>query len=244
MTHANSALILSGPTSGLGLELLRLLIDREYRLILVGRGLTRIQSILNSASCDIHKIDFDLTQTIFDVQANSLELAVLHALQDSRASRVIFVNNAAVIAPIGKVGVVAPSTLSASLAVNLIAPAALCGAAVKYVQSASAELFVMNISSGAAIRPVPGWAAYCAAKAATRQLFEVVRAEQQSNKLRLEHIDPGVLDTKMQTEIRLAPPGQFPLSDQFQRLKAQGLLKLPAEAAKELLSRIEDYFEE
>jgi benzil reductase ((S)-benzoin forming) len=138
---------------------------------------------------------------------------------------------------------VAPSTFPASLAVNLIAPAALCGAAVKYVQSVSAELFIMNISSGAALRPVPGWAAYCAAKAATRQLFEVVRAEQQSNKLRLEHIDPGVLDTKMQSEIRSVAPGQFPLLEQFQRLKSQGLLKLPAEAAKELLSQVQDYFE-
>jgi benzil reductase ((S)-benzoin forming) len=236
-------LILSGPTDGLGLELLRLLTIQEYPLILVGRGLDRIQSILDSASCDIHKIDFDLAQAIFDVQANSLELAVFNALKRSRARRVLFVNNAAVITPIGQVGVVAPSTFPASLAVNLIAPAALCGAAVKYVQSVSAELFIMNISSGAALRPVPGWAAYCAAKAATRQLFEVVRAEQQSNKLRLEHIDPGVLDTKMQSEIRSVAPGQFPLLEQFQRLKSQGLLKLPAEAAKELLSQVQDYFE-
>jgi len=200
--------------------------------------------MLNYASSNLQTIEFDLTQTIVEDKANFLEMEVLDALNRTEAARVVFINNAGVISPIGKIGTIAPSSLSASLAVNVIAPMALCSAAVRYVLSVGAKLFVMNISSGAAARPIPGWGSYCAGKAAARSLFEVMNAEWKPKRVLVEHIDPGVLDTKMQMEICSASQEQFPLVESFQNLKTQNLLKSPDDAAKALLARIEEYFKE
>src|SRR3546814_17816377 len=81
--------------------------------------------------------------------------------------------------------------------VNFHGPIIILGACIRHASSHGAALHVLNISSGAAIRPLPGWGAYCASKAAIRHFFDVAEAEQTLD-LSVRHFDPGVLDTRMQ----------------------------------------------
>lgn len=93
--------------------------------------------------------------------------------------------------------------------------------------SGSRQLTVVHLSSGAAFRPIAGWGAYGMAKAAAAlgwRTFAVERPE-----VRVHHIDPGVVDTDMQRELRAAhDPSAAPIDR----------LKSPAEAALRILLEV------
>ena len=232
------AVLISGPTSGLGLELLRAFVTLSRPLILIGRDLCRVHGLLSVAPCFVQTIECDLAELFDSRAADQLEGAVFDAMKKTRSQRFVFVSNAGVVSPIGQVGDIFPSTLAATFSVNVLAPAAISSGAVKYAKSSGATLNVLNVSSGAAVRPLPGWGAYCATKAAARMLFDVMEQEQQAQ-LCLKHFDPGVIDTKMQREIRAATTDQFPLAGQFQKLSIEGALQKPAEVAERLVTCIE-----
>jgi NAD(P)-dependent dehydrogenase (short-subunit alcohol dehydrogenase family) len=59
---------------------------------------------------------------------------------------------------------------------------------------------VVNVSSGAAVSPVPGWSAYSTAKAAINMLTRAL-AEETPEIVSLA-LRPGVVDTAMQAAIR------------------------------------------
>jgi len=61
---------------------------------------------------------------------------------------------------------------------------------------------IINLSSGAAHRPLEGWSAYCAAKAGTAMLTAAVALEAGDGGVRVYGFQPGVVDTSMQERIR------------------------------------------
>jgi benzil reductase ((S)-benzoin forming) len=95
---------------------------------------------------------------------------------------------------------------------------------------------VLNISSGAAQRPVDGWAAYCASKTALNALSETTQKEQdlRGSGVRVWALAPGVVDTAMQAHIRTAAVGQFSEAGKFAGYKAEGQLQAPATVASSL----------
>ncbi|MGK9939449.1 SDR family NAD(P)-dependent oxidoreductase, partial [Salmonella enterica subsp. enterica] len=86
--------------------------------------------------------------------------------------------------------------------------------------------------SGAARRPVEGWSAYCAGKAALDMFARSVNAEYASLRaergVRAVALAPGVVDTGMQAAIREA---DFAQVERFRSLKANAQLTSPDEAA-------------
>jgi NAD(P)-dependent dehydrogenase (short-subunit alcohol dehydrogenase family) len=72
------------------------------------------------------------------------------------------------------------------------------------------RLTVVNISSGAAIRPYATWSPYCCGKAARRMLTQVLSAEEEERQaeratkptVRTLNYSPGIIKTRMQEEIR------------------------------------------
>lgn len=128
-----------------------------------------------------------------------VEAAVGRALD--RLGRIdALVNNAGVIDPIGRLGDTDPALWHRSLAVNL-------GGAYNAVRAALPALLesrgaVVNVSSGAAHRPVEGWSAYCAGKAGLAMLTRMLALEYGAEGLRAFGLQPGVVDTAMQGRIR------------------------------------------
>lgn len=113
----------------------------------------------------------------------------------------ILVNNAATIAPIGRITDLSPTAFSASIETNLTAQfdaIRLCLPAML----ARGRGTVVNVSSGAAHRPQEGWAAYCAGKAGLAMLTKSVHLEYGAQGIRVFGLAPGVVDTDMQGMIR------------------------------------------
>lgn len=232
-----AVVVLSGPTSGLGRELLKTLLSNGLPTIAVGRRLERLTDELAEASGRLVTLDVDLADLMHSGATESLDHRIESALEQVNAELIIFVNNAGVINPIGLVGDISAAAFQSSLSVNLLAPMILTNACARSAKRLEAQLVVLNVSSGAALRPLPGWSSYCATKAAARMYFEVLAAES-PEMVDVDHIDPGVLDTAMQETIRASSREQFPLVENFAALKAEGRLKSPAIVANEIVERV------
>lgn len=113
----------------------------------------------------------------------------------------IVVNNAGVIGPIGRIADVAVDAWAGNIAVNLVGAYAVVRAAVRMMEPRGGGVIV-NLSSGAARRPLEGWSAYCAGKAGLAMLTRSVHLEYGAAGIRIFGFAPGVVDTGMQGEIR------------------------------------------
>src|SRR4029434_9648836 len=61
---------------------------------------------------------------------------------------------------------------------------------------------IINVSSGAAYRPLEGWSAYCAGKAGLAMLTRSIELETKGKGVRVFGFSPGTIDTEMQVKIR------------------------------------------
>ena len=68
---------------------------------------------------------------------------------------------------------------------------------------------IVNVSSGAAIRPLEGWSAYCSGKAGLHMLTRAVALENANNGIRIFGFQPGTTDTDMQVLIRASGINQI-----------------------------------
>jgi NAD(P)-dependent dehydrogenase (short-subunit alcohol dehydrogenase family) len=138
-----------------------------------------------------------------------------------------------------------PHELSRSLRVNLDAPIQLCAAFLRVMHIWQANDWggpckVLNISSGLGRRPSAGQAAYCAAKAGLDHYSRCTALDEarRPSGARIEALAPGVVDTDMQTAMRLAPLAAFPDASRHQALHAQGQLSQADTAAQLVLQRL------
>lgn len=113
----------------------------------------------------------------------------------------VLVNNAGVIEPISMVATADPREWARSIEINLI------GAyyAIRAVLPGMLERGhgdIINVSSGAALRPLEGWSAYCSGKAGLAMLTRAIDLEHRAGGIRVFGFQPGTTDTDMQVTIR------------------------------------------
>lgn len=113
----------------------------------------------------------------------------------------ILVNNAGVIEPIAAVATAEPQAWARSIEINLI------GAyyAIRAVLPGMLERGhgdIINVSSGAAHRPLEGWSAYCSGKAGLAMVTRAIDLEHRAGGIRIFGFQPGTTDTEMQVTIR------------------------------------------
>jgi 3-oxoacyl-[acyl-carrier protein] reductase len=111
------------------------------------------------------------------------------------------VNNAGVIEPIGAVATADPALWARNIQVNLIgAYHAIRAVLPAMLQQGRGR--IINLSSGAALRPQEGWSAYCTAKAGLAMLTRSIDMEHRAAGIRVFGFQPGTTDTDMQVIIR------------------------------------------
>lgn len=124
----------------------------------------------------------------------------------------ILVNNAGIIGPIGRILDVSPEDWGRNIQTNLIAAFHATQTAIRHMVTQGGGTIV-NLSSGAAHRPMEGWSAYCAGKAGLAMLTRSVHLEYADQGVRVFGFAPGVVDTDMQGSIRASginPVSQIP----------------------------------
>jgi len=120
----------------------------------------------------------------------------------------VLVNNAGVIEPIASLLDGDPAEWARNIEINLIGAYYAVRAVLPPMVAAGGGT-IINVSSGAAIRPLEGWSAYCSGKAGLHMLTRAIALETQEKGIRVFGFQPGTTDTDMQVLIRASGINQI-----------------------------------
>jgi benzil reductase ((S)-benzoin forming) len=221
-------LILTGHTKGLGHAILeKFFTEEDTEIIAISR------STLKSKPSQVVEIVVDLSDL------DALETHLPKIFPKKSADRYILINNAGRIGEMKPVGKLNPKEIQSVLNLNLTAPLILSDAFVKAYGKESGSKIICNISSGAAHKPLEGWGEYCSSKAGLAMFSKVADSELKELGIRVFSIAPGIVDTEMQSEIRLANEKDFPALNRFMDYKSEGLLSKPEVVANKIFHLIQ-----
>ncbi|AOY01175.1 SDR family NAD(P)-dependent oxidoreductase [Jeongeupia sp. USM3] len=146
---------------------------------------------------------------------------------------IVLINNAGTLTPLLPLAQQHDAQITASLNVNVMTAVRVIAAFLRRFQDVAAVKTVAQISSGAALRGYGSWSLYCAGKAAVDHLLRAVAVEQAGavHPVTCISIDPDVMDTQMQTEIRGTSVDDFPDVARFIARKQDGKLRTPESVA-------------
>ena len=120
----------------------------------------------------------------------------------------VLVNNAGVIEPIASVADSDPADWARNIQINLVGAYHALRAVLPDMIAAGGGT-IINVSSGAAMRPLEGWSAYCTGKAGLAMLTRSIALEHAGQGIRVFGFQPGTTDTDMQVIIRASGVNQI-----------------------------------
>lgn len=211
--------IITGASKGLGFELTRQSLKAGDTVVTMERRPSKaLVEEADKIGCNFIQFTADLLDRKGAVE---LLMWLLSDKEYAEHDRLILINNASVLGPVGPIENASPQVAVDCIRVNFEIPVLLTQAFLNETRSWKGERRVMNISSGAGRKSVPGWAMYCSTKAALDRLSAVA---------------PGVVNTGMQGSIRASSKEDFPNVDRFIDLEKDGKLQSPEDTAKRLLN--------
>jgi len=186
-----NVVIITGTNRGLGLALANYFIGIEGTLVIsVSRELAKEHHNVNASL--LRFIPFDLAHGLNQKIVNLFD----KEFKGLNPQNILFINNAAVVTPIGRIGTLDENAIKESLNINLVSQIEL----INFFASRFKHMIIVNLTSGAANNPIDGWSLYSTGKAAMISFLKSFSKE--NNKIKVLNFDPGVMDTKMQAEIR------------------------------------------
>lgn len=217
--------VITGGNRGLGKSLVDLLIKEKDVFVL---SLSRSIDIEHETCESLRFFKTDLSKTFSNESIIFLKQVV------NQDSTIYYFNNASTIIPIKKVGDFEEKEIQQSLKINIEYPVIYINQLLQTFNRNRIEL--VNISSGAGVNPVPYWSLYGASKAYLTMFFKIIEEEDKGEKRVIVHnVDPGVMDTDMQAEIR---KHDAPRKEYFTALKQENKLITPHAAAENVLEKI------
>jgi NADP-dependent 3-hydroxy acid dehydrogenase YdfG len=196
-TSAKPVTLITGAAGGIGAALARELAG-THDLILQGRDGERLAALCAEV-CGARPLVLDLTRPEA-FEAATAELG--------RVTNVV--HNAGVV-ELGTVAEQGPEIWTHTLAVNVVAPAALTRALLPGVRAERGTVVFVN--SGAGLRANAGWASYAASKFALRALADALRDEEAPHGVRVSTVYPGRTATPMQQKVRMQEGGGYDPAD-------------------------------
>jgi len=216
---------ITGTSRGIGKALADNLLEDENNYVI---GFSRTNLIKHER---FEHLNFDLKN--LDLVANYRFIEIIDA------ESITLVNNSGLLGNIAQIGKVDNQSIIDVFNVNAIAPFLLMNNFIRDYQYFKGRKLIVNISSGAGRHPIESWSAYCASKSALDMISEVAYNEQ--NKLdkqiafKIISIAPGIVDTHMQSEIRIVDKQDFSMVDTFIEYKKENKLATTGETAKKLI---------
>lgn len=227
MNLQNKIAIITGGGRGLGRSI-ALAFGREgAKVVLAARTREEIEHV----AVELRAIRREALAVPTDV---SREDQVNHLVQktlETYGSIDILVNNAGVRGPIAPIREISLADWEETLRFNLTS-AFLCIKAVLPTLMEKKKGKIINVAT--TLNPRPNLTPYMVAKAGMIQLTKQLSRELKAFHIQVNAVHPGVMDTRMQEEIRKA--GQQAIgTDMFDRLKEEGMLHSPSEPANLIL---------
>lgn len=160
---------------------------------------------------------------------------LLPVIEENVSEELVVFLNAFSITPIKSVGTFEEQEISEMIDGNLKQNVYLVNQLVSFCKKKEKKLRVINVDSGAADFPLGGWANYCAGKAYMNAFLSVLALENPD--MKVVSIDPGVMDTSMQKEIRETSADVFSEVAKFIEYKEKDKLHAPMTVAQYMITR-------
>lgn len=211
--------IVSGGSKGLGHAIAEKLIVDGYQVVEFSRSAPHAYSI---------KLDFSAPDLMLPALSANLE-----TLAAKQWDEIVVVSNAASLSPIGPTSKKNSMAVLANININFTSAILFMSEVIKHFQPHPCRKVLASISSGAALKAYSGWSLYCSAKAGLESYVRTVAVEQETetSPFVMLNVDPGVMDTDMQSLIRSSHKDDFPAVDYFIHRKESGELRTPDQVA-------------
>lgn len=232
MTHV----VITGGSSGIGLEVARIYVGRGHRVSLIARGL---------AALDAAKVSLE-TEGGRQVQVAAADVADADAVQAAiRACETVFGLCDILIC---SAGIVAPARFEDQTAADADRQVAVnLSGSMHSVRAVYASMLarrqgrIMLVSSGAGLMGIPGYAAYCASKFALRGFAEALRSEAKPRGVVVSICFPPDTQTPQLERERAARPAEAEvIMGQVKPWKAEAVARQMVRALDQ--GRFEVYF--
>ncbi|MEM0999402.1 MAG: (S)-benzoin forming benzil reductase [Bacteroidota bacterium] len=231
--------IITGTSRGIGEAIARRLLKEGNSVYCISRnGNPRLTVEARAKGWDVQDLSLDLTQS---GEIRGLIHSIFRDIDEDDAEEIVLINNAGVIHPIREIGGDnLDDAIVRNVTVNLVAAMLVTDAFIEETIDWECSRKIVNMSTGAARRPIAGWSAYCAAKAGLEMYARNIVLEQseEENPIKVISFSPGVVDTEMQQEIRHAKAEDFPDLAKFRAFKNEGKLLNPGTVAETLIDII------
>jgi 3-oxoacyl-[acyl-carrier protein] reductase len=226
MKFHDKTIIITGAGRGLGRAMAGAFAAEGANLVLVSRTaseLTDAESDVTGTGAKALPLELDLS-----LEGSAAE-AVEEAVRTFGAIHVL-VNNAATTGPPSLIAETDPNEWARTMELNLNAPQRLCLAAIPHMLEGGC---IINITSGLADIVMPMFGAYSVSKAGLNHMTRIMAEELRGHGIRVNGMDPGIMDTSMQEHIRGLGPEVLgkALHNQFVLFKEEDHLLDPAEVA-------------
>ena len=178
--------VVTGASSGIGVDIARDLSRRGHELVLVARSADKLHALAEELTTETHVVPLDL--------GNREARATLQAELDTRGLTVdVLVNNAgfSTTGPVHTSDVVREQEL---VEVDVMAVVELCSRFLPGMVERGRGA-VLNVASTAAFQPLPGQAAYGAAKAFVLSYTRSLSGELKGTGVSVTALCPGPVDT-------------------------------------------------
>jgi uncharacterized oxidoreductase len=200
MKLQNKTVLITGGTSGIGLELAKQLVERGNTVIITGRDeekLSATQRILPS----VHAFKSDVSDPEAIMTLHSTVLAQFPALDT-------LINNAGIMRNLNVNRPYDLKDVTREIDINLSGPVRMTQQFLTHLKSRENALIV-NVSSGLAFVPMPISPVYCATKAAIHSFTQSLRVQLEgSNVTVIELAPPGVETPLFRNEFAEEMKGQ------------------------------------
>ena len=213
MVKNNQIVLITGATSGLGLDIAKHYLKLGYKTIVLGKNKKLLKKyysknkLAHPVCVDLKKLSL-LTNHILkikkkfkkiDILINNAGIATNSLLESTKDNKIIDVIN-----------------------VNLLAPIIICKQIVKIMKTNNYGR-IINISSGGSVNCAPGYLAYSASKSALNTLAKTISKECVGYNIKINTFSPGPCKTKMFPKNPLSTKLCIPYLYKLSKLSLQGL---------------------
>lgn len=214
-----SLTFIAGGSKGLGAALLHSFQLRNHEVYELSRTNNNPQHI----NCDFNQ----------PTEANTVFNNTFASHLSNNYQSINLVINTATLTPFGSISSATYNELNRHININIESTLLLLQSFISTFQNTNSKKTISYISSGAARRAIPGLAMYSASKAFFERFIDTLAEEQKSTTCPFNCmiINPGVMNTDMQSEIRAQSIEDFPMVGSWIELHKSGQLANPVDVA-------------
>jgi NAD(P)-dependent dehydrogenase (short-subunit alcohol dehydrogenase family) len=223
----NRNILVTGAASGIGLEVIKLFADEGARLAIAAREQSDAEQA--RALCRHPERHVAVSGDLTDADA----VAALTDRAVATLGKIDGLVHSAGVDHIAPFAETSNADFQRVLNQNLTSAFLICQATAPHIEAAGGGTMV-TMASGAALLPLAGRTAYCAAKAGLVMFSKTLALELASAKIRVNALCPGAIDTPM---LRASAGGEFgdPVPTEVVSRFAMGRIGLPDEIARATL---------